>query len=341
MQTVLIEDFLSDLSQILQCHAFELHIRQAEGKNNFYIPYMMNDALECYFILENGQMTGTWISVFSGNTTAELIEEENRWALIFRQGEENVFTLWFTNIRKHLTCYPYHEIGHFWVKGQEQWRQMVYITGTIYDKYEYLGNLVCSPAEKELLPLMEFAPFRMWSPVHESLEQNYPDTWDGLNTMKMLAHETNSHTFCLLLALYPFLSAGWYTRFLAHCLTLPLGQKIYERLYQKIKTASEKYSARSYAPEHKQYIQQQRTQAIKTLHQHGFTGTYPYFQKGRWQVIAAEEHPFTILESKDFTFRIQYMVSYSQKQGLNAGFFRKHGNHGAIYSDLQFLDTLK
>lgn len=49
---------------------------------------------------------------------------------------------------------------------------------------------------------------------------------------------------------------------------------------------------------------------------------------------ALEEHPFTILESKDFQFRIQLMESETTKadSGLNAGFFDRKGNRCRILS---------
>ena len=50
------------------------------------------------------------------------------------------------------------------------------------------------------------------------------------------------------------------------------------------------------------------------------------------QVVATEEHPFTIFESEDFVFRIQCMVSVSSKENKvpNFGFFKGRGNKGWI-----------
>ena len=79
--------------------------------------------------------------------------------MVVKQGEDNVFTLWFEEITEQLACYQYHEIGHFWVQGMEQWRQLVYMIGTIYDKYEYLGEEVCTEKELELIPLMGVRSF--------------------------------------------------------------------------------------------------------------------------------------------------------------------------------------
>ena len=113
--------------------------------------------------------------------------------------KDNVFTLWFEEITEHLACYQYHEIGHFWVQGMEQWRQLVYMIGTIYDKYEYLGEEVCTEKELELIPLMEFAPFRAWSPVGNSLEDWIQTPLPGVETMKKMALLTGEKGFAKLL----------------------------------------------------------------------------------------------------------------------------------------------
>ena len=53
----------------------------------------------------------------------------------------------------------------------------------------------------------------------------------------------------------------------------------------------------------------------------------PLFRKAGMEVLAAEEHPFTILETDDYHFRIRFMVSEypkgKQPKGICSGFFRK------------------
>lgn len=213
------------LDEIVVCEAFKLHraVNQV-GRLDFFIPYMMNDALECYLILTNGRMTGEYLADYKGEMTADVVETEQGAAVICHQGVENVFTVWFGACFQELKCYRYDQIGHFWIEGQEQWRRLVYIIGTIHDKYNYMGDRVCNELEKELMPLMEFAPF-----------------------------------------------------------------------------------------------------------------------------LAMEEHPFTVLESDQFKFRIQFMVSETRRRGtkkgnanpdqslLNPGFFKKKGNRGMIVKKMDFL----
>lgn len=332
------------LAEIMKYQVFELYSDTDENeRKSYYMPYMMNDALECYLILENCRITGKYLSEFKGEMTGYLAENDGSVALIVRQGENNVFTLWFEEIKEEMRCYQYHQIGHFWVKGQEHWRQLVYIIGTIYDKYEYLGDSVCTDKEKELLPLMEFAPFRKWSPIKESLDEKYQDTIDGVRYMELLALEAGDRIIKMLLKYYqknPFL---WIKRLIEYLLCSRNGKGIYEIIWKKVETASLEYSQRDYGEKLNTEIVKQRQEITEILESRGFCGTYPFFQRGRVQIVAAEEHPFTILEAEDFNFRIQFMVSVSKDDSKirNSGFFKGRKNRGWIEKDLEFLENLK
>lgn len=326
-------ELLDYLLEILKHDAFELHIESfSDNSQNFYIPYMMNDALECYLLLENGRITGTYLPDCKEMLSVEFIDEETQTGLIFHQGEDNVFTLWFSNCYQVLKLYRYDQIGHFWVKGQEHWRQLVYIIGTIYDKYSYMGNTVCNNQELHLLPLIEFAPFRYYSPLHESLDTYYAETSDGANCMMTLAKEANDTAFLFWVKVYQRFSLGLVSRILSWMLNRPARQPLYELIYNKIQRASMEYPERSYSKELNTRITSERLTVSEKLFSQGFMGKYPRFYKENVQILATEEHPFTILESDTFHFKIQLMVSETKRKnpGLNAGFFKKHNNSGFI-----------
>ena len=55
------------------------------------------------------------------------------------------------------------------------------MAGTIYDKFCVCGRKKSVQKENwNFLRLVEFAPFRNWSPVRESLEEKYPATYEGI-----------------------------------------------------------------------------------------------------------------------------------------------------------------
>lgn len=292
------------LARILECGAFELCTDK--HSNDYFIPYMMNDALEYYLILKECRITGEYfpeVEVLS----AEIIQDRARYVLILRQEAGNVCTLYFEDIEEHAQCYQYHRIGHFWVKGQEHWRQLVYKIGTIYDKYEYFGERFCNEKEQEIRDLILFAPFQYWSPIHESLEDRYPASPEGLAVMERLAQEAGDREYLRLLKIYKVFSISFVKRWMAKKLLSPKRQKLYELIYRKVGAASLEYPERDYGPEGNARIVQERQRIDRELREKGFEGTYPEYIRGKEKVIAMEEHPFTIMESEDFEFRIQLM----------------------------------
>lgn len=105
------------LAEIFEYQVFELCVG-----DEYLIPYMMNDAVENYLILKDCRMTGHYLKEDTLKVTGQLAVEEDRYVLSVRQGEENVFTLYFQEIEERIQCFQYHRIGHFWVEGQEHWR---------------------------------------------------------------------------------------------------------------------------------------------------------------------------------------------------------------------------
>ena len=325
-------DLQKSLNALTDSDSFELQsYKGPSGQTDYYIPYMMNDALECYYVLENAHMKGTFLP--DSGAEIQVIETEESPALIIRQKDENVCTLWFESVRKDLQCYRYHEIGHFWVTGQEHWRRLVYIIGTIYDKYEYMGESLCNEKELALLPLMEFAPFRYYSPIHESLDDMYSDTSQGIETMKALCKEVNDHAYLRLLNIYKRFPLSFVRKYLTKALNKPERSALYEHIFHKVNEASLAYPERDYGELLNQQIQGKRQKLTSELIAKGFSGTYPLFQRENTQVLVMEEHPFTILEWDHFKFRMKLMVSKTKKpdKGLNAGFFEKTGNYSEIY----------
>ena len=327
------------LDEIVSCEAFELHKTELDnGKQEFYIPYMMNDALECYLILTNATMTGTYDSKGDAEITVELLDTDQGSAAIFRQGDTSVFTIWYEESFCEQKCYRYDQIGHFWVPGEEHWRRLVYIIGTICDKFRYMGETVCNKKELALMPLMEFAPFRYYSPIHESLDSYYEETKDGLDCMRMLAEEVGDRAFLRLLKLYeltPF--KPQIARLIANAMQSPKRIKLYQLIFKKVEEASSVYPEREYSDGLHEKIKNMRIGIQERMFSEGYIGTYPLFYKGNRQILAMEEHPFTILESEHYGFKIQYMVSESgentKEYSLNAGFFRGKGNRGWIEKD--------
>ncbi len=313
--TITLEKLEKCLNQLLECNALEMISDNSNSATTLYIPYMMNDALEYYFILENCQITGIFTKTIPADTTLETssdisdVSKSRRNALIFHKADNEILTIWFSRCSQILNFYQYHRIGHFWREGQEHWRRLVYIIGTIHEKYTYLGRSACNKNELALLSLVEFAPFRYWSPIHESLDDYYSNSKEGLLYMYELAQEAGDKTFARLIQLYRKMPFHFMTHILARKLISPKRESLYQLICQKINLCSTEYALRDYGAEKNAEIKKLRTQFSEKLYADGFIGQYPYFQKDSIQLVAMEEHPFTILESANFTFRIQGMVT--------------------------------
>ena len=380
----LLQDLRKCIHELLECDAFELQVHtDKNGQTNYYLPYMMNDALECYFVLKDCRITGEYNSKnldstnekkfgnfadFAEHPAVELIGNTDCFALVIRQTTGDIATVWFQDIEKELKCYRYHEIGHFWVKGEEHYRQLVYMIGTIYDKFEYMGESICNDKELALLPLMEFAPFRYWSPIHESLDNRYPDTLDGIEAFHTLCKKSGDIALIKLTERYRkvFQKALWlnekaeyssiyrfafdlYEKFiflkLVQNIAMELTQSghevLYELIYQKVCDASSQYPSRDYGEIVNEMIASKRKEATESLISQGYSGKYPRFSKGSTSILVTEEHPFTlsILEYENYGFRLQFMVSETREkaQFLNQGFFKEKENKGWIVKDLNEL----
>lgn len=312
------DELIQYLNTLFQCDALELIF---VSSSILYIPYMMNDALEYYLILENCQTTGAYSQKFPSDTTFELIKAPSpaqKNALIFYPPNGEVLTIWFSNCQQVINYYQYHRIGHFWRSGGEHWRRLVYIAGTLYEKYSFLGSDSCNDQEIKLLQLMGFAPFRYWSPIQESLADYYENSPNGIFFMHQFAVEAGDYAYARWIRLYRRLPFSFMEKILAKMLLSPKRESLYQLLQDKINQASESYPIRNYGYEKNMEIEKIRTQFSTKLHADGFVGRYPDFYREDVYLLAVEEHPFTIseLEYENFDFRIHGMITKQRQHDL-------------------------
>lgn len=328
------------LAEILELQVLEIDGLSKDKATDCLIPYMMNDAVENYLILKDCKMTGEYVKEKEVLLPAHLVKKD-MYILVVRQEGGTLFTLQFSKIQEHLQCYQYHQIGHFWVKGQEQWRQLVYMLGTIHDKYEYIGENVCNDREKELMPLIEFPPLRDFSPIHESLDGKYPFTYDGMDRMERLAEEAGDPGYARLVRLYRRLPVGWIGKILRNRLNSPKSERLCRLIKKKLEEASQDYAVREYDSSLNEEIDRKRKAVNADLLEKGFHGKYPEYEKGNMQIIVTEEHPFVRkeFEYENYEFAIKFMVSEVDKGQSEylGGFFQGNGRNGWIAEDVNEL----
>lgn len=333
MKPITYQQFQEAVTSLTQQVPFELILRtEADGSTWGYVPYLMNDAMECFLALENCRVIGTILEDYPGPTQVEFAD--HTMGISVRQGD-NVYTAWFTGIHGDLRLYQYHTIAHFWKEGQEQWRRLVYQIGTIYDKLKFSPQPVCNPEELRLARLMEFAPFRAYSPVSEPILSLYPETREGALTFAQMAEEAGDRSLARQIRLYSRFPNALLAIGLAKRLGKVKSIPVYHHIYQQLCAASQQYPARDYGPEQNRAMQAQRDKLTQSMLRQGFQGAYPLFQKEGLEVLATEEHPFTILETDDYRFRIRCMVSLypdHAPKGVCPGFFSGKNYYSHIYT---------
>ena len=204
--------------------------------------------------------------------------------------------------------------------------------GTIREKYRFLGEEVCNDQEMEIMSLIEFAPFYYYFPINEDPEEWYEKSEEGLWCMRNLAMQAGDKDYLKWIDKYEKHPTKRMEMTLAKKLQDPKRQDLYELICEKVCNASDPYPARNYGERIDQKIQRYREQVDKKLKEQGFTGTYPQYESEHLSVCVTEEHPFTILESKDFKFKIQLMISECREKHprKNAGFFKGYQRKGKI-----------
>ena len=279
------ENLLLLVDDLLELEVLEL-IPKDTDPATMYIPYMMNDAVEYYLILSNCQVMGEIPEEFDGDTLVKLIDSPDRPGLIFEIPSGDKLTLWFDSCAFEKSFYQYHRICHIWRRGEEHWRMLVYMVGTIHDKYAFLGPDSVNDAEFALLPLVHFGPFRLYSPIDEPLDDRYPENEDGWTCMRNLALEAGDADYVKMidranaLKKLPFFRTDALIKNLANALSLSRRKPLFEHIYSKVCEASSRYPERTYSPETIFEMEKARKATDAGLRAEGFTGEYPAYTKG-------------------------------------------------------------
>ena len=276
METNTLKNYLDTL---LEWDALEI---QTEG-DRLLIPYVMNDAVECYLQLNGCKIQGQW----SGEkefTGFRLVESDERTGLILEQADETLVTVWFEEARLVTHCYQYHRIGHKWRKkpGQEQWRRLVNLLCVLHDKYSFLGDAATNEQEKALLPLIEFGPLTTLSPIDDPIEEWYPETAEGLAAMESLARQAGDETYRAVVEGYRKAKGKKRERqkaALAELLQEKEHGGIYELLCRKLEASSLIWEPRDYGTLQNRKNEQLRRAEAGKWAALGYEGTYPFFRR--------------------------------------------------------------
>ena len=303
------------------CDAEALELIPGEN-GEVYIPYMMNDAVEAYCILEQASVPAEMPEDLEEVIDAVALCSEGRQGLCLRTEEEILGTIWYDSVRYRQTLYQYHRIMHCWEPGFEHMRMLVYMVGTISDKRTFLGEEAVNAAEKELIPLIEYKPFRDFSPIGESLDGWYPDTEEGRIAMLAIAQEAGEAELVRMIEAQGGTGSAD-SRDSAERHSIPSLQEledgkrirdaigrstaVFRHIYEKICRASSEYAPRKYDEALERNITAKKKEAEDQLFREGFRGSWPEYRRGEERLTVFEEHPF-VLRGDELEFGLHFLL---------------------------------
>ena len=299
-------EVFTKLEELIWQNELELVIRPSkenDGKEEYRLVYLMNDAVESFLFFENGRLTGEYQSDYEGEIDASLHREDSGYVLIITQGE-TVFTLFFTDLLLEVNLYNYGRTGHFWVEGYEYLRQMEYKISILRDKRDYLGEKYCNDLEMELSELTAFPPLNYCcypsAPEKYIVPRKHP--WrPGRKALKMMqkqAWQSEDKGLYFLLYLYGLFPVKSFSRYIAALLRQEKHAGVVDLISNKLVVAAGMYPERDYPEEEKKHYQELLEKAIKRCKELQKQGIYAQIYR---------EEPFAA-ERDSIEFKVYLMI---------------------------------
>ena len=300
------EEFFK-LAQVFELSVFEpIHM---EGKKDIYAAYLMNDAVESYFVFEQSVMTGSYKEL-ECEQTASIVHDDNGYMLIVNQSGENRFTIRFTNLHIQTTCFDYGCMGHFWVKGYEYLRILEYRLAILSDKCEYLGEKATSDTERKLAKLVHFPPlnYTCYPAVPAKYIVPMEDPWnpteEAMVVMEELVKEAGDKSLLWWLQRYRRYHGKRMSRWIARLLHREKHVVVVDLLNKKLAKEAENYPRRDFGEKFNQKYQNILKKAEKRKAE---------LESNGQKVTLVREEPFAAArDSVDFKV---YLMIWKEKQG--------------------------
>lgn len=279
---------------------------QFEWLEDGRVVFLMNDAVESFLVFQNAKMTGELDSDYEGWLTADLEKVEDDYLLILHQGEENVVTIRFSDLKLEVHLYNYGEIGHFWVAGQEDLRQLEYRLAILRDKVLYLGEDYATTEEIRLAELAFFPPIMTWLAVPPKYATPPEEPWkakeEAIEIMLSFSEEAEDKSLKKKLLWYQSHPNERVGRYLAKQLTRWIHVEVLYLIARKLREAGAQYPNRSFGTETDIKYQEMWEQAC---------GYAKELQAQGDHVTVLREEPF-VTAPDDLTYKVY--LFYTQKK---------------------------
>ncbi len=290
------EEFFK-LAQVFELSVFEPI--SMDGEKDIHAAYLMNDAVESYFVFEKSVITGKYEDI-ECEQAAAIEKLDDGYMLIVNQGGENVFTIRFAKLSIKISYFNYGSMGHFWVKGYEYLRQLEYQFADVRDKYRYLGSSSCTKKELIFMQLADFPPIKKYRSVPQKYYVPYPDAIypEAVNYLIETAMSVNDKRMAAMLSLY-LKKQGWLmSNIIAAMLHGKAHSAFIDKIIRDMRDEAKAYPDRTFSRDEEIQYEQVHKQAEAEMN--------TFIEKG-YDCLLYREEPF--MYSKDsITYKEHVLV---------------------------------
>lgn len=240
------------LEQLLEQGQFDLAEGEkflAGGCSDCKVIYLLNDTVESFLVFQNARYTGAYIENYEDEISYILEKEQG--FLRIDQGDSH-FLLFFDGLELETQFYDYSRTGHFWVKGNEDLRNLEFLIAVIRDKLDYLGEETCSESERQIASLKNFPPLNYTCYPAVSMkyivpmENPWKPTEEAIAFFLSLSREAEDRKLEKELEKYREHPTKRRAKKIAHMLTLAAHSSVTELLYQRLQEAGAAYPMRDF-----------------------------------------------------------------------------------------------
>ena len=297
------DDFFR-LAQVFELNLFE-PVR-IDGSGDIYAAYIMNDAVESFFVFEQPVITGTYKDIES-EQIAGVEKLDDGYMLIVNQGGENVFTIKFVKLSITSTYFNYGCMGHFWVNGYEYLRQLEYQFAVIREKYRFLGSSSCNEKELVFMRLADFPPVKKYRSVPKAYYVPYPDSIypEAVSYLMETARSVGDRNMERMLKIYQKKPDSLKCNIIASMFHKKSHRRFIDNIINDMRDAASSYDRRKFDKEEEIQNRKIHEKALKIMNN--------FKQKG-YECFLYREEPFVYLKD---TITYKEHVLVFKNHGLN------------------------
>lgn len=283
--------------------------------------YLMNDTVESFLVFKNARYTGTYSVDY--DDAIEYSLDADAGVLRVNQGDSHLL-LFFDSVEMETHYYNYGGIGHFWVKGYENLRNIEFQIAVIRDKYDYLGPSSCNALETKLAMLKNFPPlnYLFYPAVPDKYLTRMENPWivteDALLVFEEICKDVDDYKMALLVQQYKKSilqsvdafqnnTSKRLAKHIAKLLARPSHKAVPDRIHALLCQAASDYPRRSFGTALDAKITTQLEKAARLAAE---------LTHGNQTAVVYREEPFQN-DCDDITFKVYVMT-------MQKGVFRIH-----------------